>query len=914
MPADADAPSAAGDYPADWEADVVLADGGTMHIRPVLPEDVPRIEAFHARQSPESIYFRYFSPRPRLSGRDLERLTNIDYTDRMAFVGLIGDDLVGIARYDRLPTRSVAEVAFFTDDQHTGRGMATVLLEFLAAAARDVGIAGFTASVLPHNRKMLSVFHQAGFETKSRFEEGIIEVELGIEPTPDALAKIEDRARIAYARSVQRILSPRSVAVIGASRTPGSIGYEVVRRIIRGGFAGPVYPVNTDALHVASVRAYPTVLDVPDDVDLAVICTPADRVPTVVEQCAFKRVQGLVVISAGFAEVGGEGAERERHIVELAHRHGMRLIGPNSMGVINTNADVRLEGTFLGPPSLPGRIGFSSQSGTLGAAVLAHARRLGLGVSTFVSVGNRPDVSGNDLLQYWETDPDTDVVLLYLENFGNPRNFARICRRLTRTKPVVAVKSGRSLPRAAACESAADDDWPGEASIDAMLRQTGVIRVDTLDQLFDVARVLTHQPVPTGNRVAVISNSWGPAVLAADACAGAGLELSTFASTTTARLRDAVPAIAHGRSEQAQNPLDLGFDAGPDEYRATFEAVLADPGVNAILVVHAPPSMFEDDEVRGAIADAAATAQVPVVATFLGLGGHTVAHPVRSVPVFEFPEGAAHALGQVAAYGTWRAQEPGMVPEYADLDVDAGRAVVTDVFVDSPDGRWLAPGQARAVVDAAGVRTAPQELVDDADSAVRAAEEIGYPVAIKATGLPKLAKTEAGGVAVDVHDPEEVRMAYRRMCDLLGDAMQPAVVQGMAPPGIDCLVEIHQHPSLGAIVSFGLGGVSVRGLDSSMHVLPLTDADAQRLVAASAVAELLSGEGPPALRAIQEVVLRLAALADELPELAVVRCNPVIVSAQGAFVTDTRVKVAPWRLPDVVSPIRRLEPEGLDAD
>ncbi len=518
-------------YPDAWEGDVLLADGGTLHVRPIIPEDAERIEAFHNRQSAESIYYRYFSPRPQLSARDIANLTQVDYVDRMAFVGLLGDDLVGVARYDRYPMSSVAEVAFFTDGAHQGRGLATVLLEYLAAAAREVGLTGFTAQVLPQNRKMLSVFKQAGFEASSRFTDGVIEVELSIEPTPEALAVIEERARSAFAQSVRRLLAPRSVAVVGASRQPGSIGYDVFKRLLDGGFQGPVYPVNANASYVASVRSYPSILDVPDDIDLAVVCVAADHVAAVVDDCALKRVHGLVVISAGFSESGEAGALLEQGVVERAHRHGMRLVGPNSMGVVNTAPDVSLDATFVGVRPLPGRIGVSSQSGTLGAAIIGHARRLGIGISTFVSVGNKPDVSGNDLLQYWEQDDDTDVVLLHLESFGNPRNFARITRRLTRTKPVVAVKSGRAV----SLDQFDPDGWPAETSLDALLAQTGVIRVDTLEQLFDVARLLVDQPVPAGRRVAVVSNSWGPSVLAADACIGAGLVLAEYEPATEAR-------------------------------------------------------------------------------------------------------------------------------------------------------------------------------------------------------------------------------------------------------------------------------------------------------------------------------------------------------------------------------------------
>lgn len=499
-------------YPPQWEADVVLADGGTMHVRPIRPTDTTLIEAFHARQSAESIYYRYFSPRPTLSAKDLEHLTNVDYVDRMAFVGLLGDELVGIARYDRYPTTGKAEVAFFTDDAHQGRGMATVLLEYLAAVARDAGIDGFVAQVLPQNRRMLSVFKQVGFDVHSSFEDGVIEVELGIAPTEEARARMEERAQKAFARSVQRILAPSSIAVIGASRRPGAIGNDLMRRLVAGGFQGPVYPVNPEARSVASVRAFPNVRDVPDEVDLALICVPASQVRSVVEDCARKRVRGLVVVSAGFSEVDRAGALAEAELVELAHRHGMRLVGPNSMGVVNTAADVSMQATFVGPDPLPGDVGVLSQSGTLGAAIIGHAGRLGLGISTFVSLGNKADVSSNDLLQYWEDDAQTRMVLLHLESFGNPQNFARISRRLTRHKPVVAVKSGRSVRL--------DDDpdgLPVEASLDALLSATGIIRVDTLEQLFDVALVLRRGLIPRGRRLGVVSNSWGPAMLAADA-------------------------------------------------------------------------------------------------------------------------------------------------------------------------------------------------------------------------------------------------------------------------------------------------------------------------------------------------------------------------------------------------------------
>ncbi|MCU1356564.1 MAG: CoA-binding domain protein, partial [Acidimicrobiales bacterium] len=407
-------------YPARWEGEVVLSDGGTMYVRPIRPDDAQGIVSFHERQSPESIYFRFFSPRPRLSSRDVERFTHVDYVDRMAFVGLLGDDLVGVARYDRHRARSDAEVAFFVDDDHHGRGMATVLLEYLAAAAREVGISGFTASVLPQNRKMLGVFTQAGFSAKSHFEQGVIEVELGIEPTAEALAAIEARAATAEARSVQRLLKPTSIAVVGASRESGTIGNQVFHQLVSRGFEGPVYPVNREASYVASVRAWHSVLDVPGELDLAVICVPAAEVLRVAEECAVKRVQGLVVLSSGFADADEAGEVAEAELVAYARRHGMRLIGPNALGIINTDPTVRMHATFVPVDPIPGHVGLVAQSGVIGAAIVDAARQVGLGISSFVAVGNKADVSSNDLLRYWQDDPETDVVMCYLESFGNP--------------------------------------------------------------------------------------------------------------------------------------------------------------------------------------------------------------------------------------------------------------------------------------------------------------------------------------------------------------------------------------------------------------------------------------------------------------------------------------------------------------
>ncbi|MCU1497729.1 MAG: CoA-binding domain protein [Acidimicrobiales bacterium] len=869
-------------YPQRWEADVVLSDGGTMSLRPIRPDDAELILAFHERQSPESIYFRFFSPRPRLSERDVERFTHVDYVDRMAFVGLIGDELVGVARYDRHRARSDAEVAFFIDDEHHGRGMATVLLEYLAAAAREVGISGFTASVLPQNRRMLGVFTQAGFSARSHFEEGVIEVELGIEPTPEALAAIEARAASAEAKSVERILKPRSIAVVGASRQPGTLGYQVFHQLVNRGFEGPVYPINPEATFVASVRAWRSVLDVPGELDLAVICVPADQVLRVVEECAFKRVQGLIVLSSGFADADAAGEQAEAELVAYARRHGMRLIGPNALGVINTDPQVRMHATFVDVEPIPGRIGLMAQSGVVGAAIIDGARHVGLGISSFVAVGNKADVSSNDLLRYWQDDPATDVAMLYLESFGNPAKFTRTARALSQRKPVVAVKVGG----AAGDRWVEPVGWPPDATAAALLEQTGVIRVDNLTQMFHTAGVLANQPLPAGNRVAVVTNSWGPAWLAVDALKACGLD----------------PA----------DPVDLSNEAVPDQFTEALAEVYDDEKVDAVLVIYAPAVTTHYRKVGAAIREAAARpGAVTTVACLLGQHGpSTLTGPDNRVPQFPFPEEAAAALGRVASYAAWRAQPLGALP---DLDPDA-LAHACDLVAgwlsgrpaDADEPRWLDALEAAELLSTVGLPPVAQALADDEEEAVGAARTLGYPVAIKASGLERLSKTEAGGVSLDVHGDDEVRDAYRRMDAVLGPAMHPAVVQAMVPEGAECRVGLVRHPVLGDVVTLGPGGAAAERVGGeAMRILPLTDADADRLIDASVVAPLLDEQGPEARAAVANLLVRLAGLAEAVPEIAVVRLNPVLVVAGSAAITDVRIGLQPFT-PDTRPPVRRL--------
>ena len=865
--------------PADverWSGDVVLSDGGTVHVRPVDPDDAPLVAAFHARQSPESIYYRYFTARPVLTDKELEHLVVVDGRDRLAFVALLGDDLVGIARYDRWAGRNEAEVAFFVDDAHQRRGIGILLLEYLAAAGRERGFERFTAQVLPTNRKMISVFQQVGFEVTSHFEDGVIEVTLGLDPTDTARERIDARARRSEARSVARLLSPASVAVVGAGRTPGTFGHEVVRQLLAHDYQGVVHPVNRDAEVVAGLPAHRSILDVPDEIGLAIVAVPADEVTEVVRQCGRRRVQSLVVASAGFSDLGEEGRDRERELVQLAHRHGMRLVGPHSLGVVNTDPEVSLHTIPVpgGPPAGP--VGFLTQSGTLGVAVLDRLAVEGIGISSFVSVGNKADVSANDLLQHWEQDERTEVAVLYVESLGNPRTFSRVARRVSRDKPVVVLRAPAEVRPA------------GEALAEVVLAQAGCITVDTLEHLLDVTRLLVSAPHPRGDRVAIVTSSGTPAGLAADACRRNGLSL-------------------------AGPPVQLSHDAGPSDYERAVADGLADDDVDAVLVVLAPPAVGGRDRPGRPLPDLAgvvggAGVRTPVCVAFLAAPEDALQVAGLGVPAFSEPDAAARALASVARYADFLAQPLGSVPVLDDVDPEAAAEVVADVLGRGEAGR-LGPDRTQRLLAGFGLAPWSRRLAFSRDDAVAAAERLGYPVAVKATGLARLRPSESGGVSLDLADAAAVGAAHDRMTAALGDAMVPAVVQRMLHSGVDVAVRLRQDPGSGSVVSCGIGGAAAGVVAEPMRALPISDADAQRLVGQSAVASLLEDLDPTgsARRHLEDVLVRLGALGEALPEVAEVVLNPVIVSAEGAGIADATVDVAPYLAPPPPE-VRRLDP------
>ena len=877
--------------------DVLLADGSTAQVRPISPSDGPGIVALYNRVSPHSIVLRYFGPRRPLSEDELARVTTPDGVDVVVLVAQRHDDIVAMAEYHRDAGHDEAEVAFLVEDALQGHGLGTILLEHLADVARRHGIRRFIADTLAENRRMLGVFGDAGFVRQFSRNAEVVRVVLDIEPSPGAMAAADARDHVAVVQSMKRVLEPRSVAVVGAGRRPGTIGHELLRNILAGGFNGPVYPVNSSADHVASVPAWASVSAVPGPVDLAVVAVPEEAVATVVEDCGTKGVAALVVITSGFAESGSAGGGAQAALVSLSHRHGMRMVGPNCFGVINTDPRVSLNATFAAHSPRPGTVGFASQSGGLGIAILAEADARGLGLSSFVSMGNKADVSGNDLLQWWEDDPATDVVLLYLESFGNPRKFSRIARRLSRSKPVIVVKGGTSRAGTRAASSHTAALASSDTAVDALFEQTGVIRVETIEELFDVAELCAHQPLPAGPRVAVVGNAGGPGVLAADACAGRGLEVPELSPGLHDAMRTLLPGAA-----SVGNPVDLAAGATAQSYYDALTTVLGSGEVDAAVVIFTPPlvtrALDVAESVRAAVEALASTGHEPtVVASFLGGRSvrDTFAATPHPVPCFAYPENAVRALGHVVRYAQWRARPDPPAPTLGGLSANEARRRVAEASGDR--STWITGAAAGAVLEAYGIPVLPTGQADGADAAVEVARDLGFPVVLKAWGPDIVHKTERGGVRLGLADADAVAGSYREMAATMGDAMRGAVVQPMVAGGVETIAGFVQDPAFGPLVVFGLGGTAVEVLgDAVTRLAPLTEADARAMVLGLRGSQLLLGyRGSPAvdIDALVDVVLRMSKLAEDLPEIAEADCNPLMASSTGVAVADARLRVGP---------------------
>jgi acetyl coenzyme A synthetase (ADP forming)-like protein len=904
-------------YPGHREADVVLRDGSTVHVRPARLADGPEVERLLKGLSDRSRWLRFFSGFPNLA-KAVQWATEVDYKRRYGLVAISGADgrVVGHAGFERQPDHSDrAEVAMEIADAMQGKGLGTILLGQLAEAANQLGIQVLDAEVLAENHQMVRVFRDCGFPVKTHVLPGYLLIEFPTSLSAEALERFERREQVAATAAIRAFFEPGSVAVIGASRRRGSVAGELFHNLLAAGFNGPVYPVNPKAPVVQSVPAYKSVLDIPGPVDLAVLVVPAPYVVQAAKECAAKGVRAIVVISAGFAETGLEGAERQRELLRVCRAAGMRLIGPNCLGILNTDPQVSMDATFGPIVPLPGRVGFLSQSGALGLAIIDYANALGLGLSSFVSVGNKADISGNDLLSYWEQDDKTDLVLLYLESFGNPRKFARVARRVARTKPVLAVKSGRSAAGARATSShtgallAASD-----VTVDALFHQAGVIRTDTLAELFDVASLFANQPIPAGRRVGIVTNAGGPGIMCADACEAGGLEVVQLSPELQASLAEGLPAEA-----AVTNPVDMLASAPPEHYRRTVELVAASGEVDAVIVIFIPPLRTDPAAVARAVNDAAASAgpvpvPVPVLSVVMS-ASDLPAEPDGAgprLPRYRFPEDAARALVRAVEYGAWRRRPEGQVPELPEARHDEAAALLAAALADGAGSRWLGPAEVARLLACYGVPVADWRLAGSPEEAAAAAVELGGPVALKAVASRLIHKTEAHAVRLGLTGADQVRAAAAEMAEAVSAAGHPVegfLVQRMVGGGVELLVGVVHDASFGPVLACGAGGTAAELLkDVAVRITPLTDLDAAEMVRSLATFPLLEGyRGAPKadVAALEDLLLRVGALVEAHPEIAEMDCNPVKVLPDGAVVVDARIRVEAVSPPLPVAACRR---------
>ncbi len=860
--------------------DVILRDGSTLRLRAPVEADADALIDFFARLSDQSRYLR-FHGYSVIGPKLVEPVLDPDWAERGALLGCLEGNVVALANWVRLRDPRAAEVAFTVADGYQRRGIGTRLLERLAERAAEAGIEEFVADVLRDNDAMLNVFRDAGFDVTRASSGGELEIRFPISPTSDYREHVAARDHAAVRASLRPFFAPASVAVIGASHRRGSIGGELFRNILAADFTGSAYPVNRGGDPVAGVHAFRSIAEIPDPVEVAVICVPGSGVLEAAEEALAAGVRALVVISAGFAETGAEGAERQEQLLALARSHGARVVGPNCLGI--SSSLVNLNATFGPRPFPKGKIGFSSQSGALGLAVLERATIRGLGLTSFVSIGNKVDVSSNDLLEWWEDDEATEIVMLYLESFGNPRAFARIARRLARTKPILAMKGGttRAGSRAASSHTAALAG--SEAAIDALFHQTGVIRTATLDELIDVAATLYAQPVPHGRHVAVLTNAGGLGILAADACESLGLELPPPSEETQAALAALLPEEA-----SFANPVDMLGGANAKNFGNVLPLLLADPGIDSVIVLFVPTVGVNEDEVGRAISAAAADAgEKPVLCVFLSArGAPETLRSVAPVPAFSYPEAAARALSRAAERGEWLRRPAGTVLDL-ERDRETAEAVVAEALSAGGDG-WLDADQARRLLEAYGLPLVPERVVPTPAEAVEAARELGFPVVLK-TAAPGVHKTEQGGVILDLADEKAVLAAAKQ----LGG---PVLVQPFVRGAAELLAGAVQDPVFGPLVAFGPGGILAELIgQAQFRLAPLTDHDAEELVHAGKAGSLVAGfRGLPAAdeASLVDLLLRLSLLADDLPEVAELDLNPVLALPDGCLAVDARVRVA----------------------
>ena len=886
----------------------ILSDGTTALLRIAQPGDADELQRFVERLSPAATRHRFFSETAP-PAEVIRALCDASQPQRCLTVLVLRrqDDALHIIASGSYHARGPheAEVAMAVDDRLHGHGLGTILLERLALLAIRHGFTKLWAITHADNLAMREVFATSGFAMEEHLEGGDMEVKLSLTPTDQSVRQSEWRERVATTASLRPLFHPRTVAVVGASRSPQSIGYRILDALQSNGFRGHCYAVNPHASKIADVKAFPSLRALPEPADLVVIAVPKEAVLSVVDDCAATGVRALVVITAGFAEVGEEGRRLQAQLLEKVRQHGMRMVGPNCFGILNTDPAVRLNATFTSTFPLAGSIAMSSQSGALGLALLAASGRLHLGLSTFVSVGNKADVSVNDLLQYWESDCATTVILLYVESFGNPRRFAHIARRVSRNKPIVALKAGRTASGKRAAGSHTAALAANDVAVEALFRQTGILRADTLEDMFALAGALSEQPLPKGNRVGILTNAGGPAILCADACEAAGLEVPELSQATVTRLSPFLPASA-----SLHNPVDLIASATPEQYKHAIVTLLSSDDIDALIILYIAVTSTDvapiaEGITRGiAAVRAAQPMRKPVYIGWMVESDRErrFALPTETIPTFSIPELPARVLGTITDYVQWRDRPLGMVPDFDDLNLPAVQTICRDVLA-TRGGGWLTVSETRAVLSAMAIALPPGGVATSAEEAATLAAQIGFPVAVKLASHTLVHKTEIGGVQLNLANKAEVRRAYDDIAARLAegrhlDAMEGVLVQPMVKDGVEVMAGMVQDPSFGPLIGFGLGGIHVEILgDVRFRITPLTELDAADLIRSIKGYRLLQGYRghPPAdVDAIQELLLRLSRLVEEVPEIVELDLNPIFALApgEGYRIVDARIRVA----------------------
>lgn len=888
---------------------LVLRDGSRLPVWRVLAEDVRRIDAFLRKLGEDE---------RREIGASLgledglrgfvEDLSASDGGKAFLVEGAGGrGGVVAFGAYRLLIGGRDAAITLAVDPEYRGQGVASLLLERLAVLAVHRGVERLIGRAVPENAPLFEVFRRSGFEVEERRDGGVVRLSADIRSVRsrhEAAGRAHD-SRILAAWSLRPLFFPGSVAVVGASRDPGSIGHQILAALVAARYQGTVYPVNPRADRVLAIRAYPSVGAIGATVDLAIVAIPAEAVTGVLDECAAAGVRGLIVISAGFAETGEAGRALQRDLVDRVRSHGMRMIGPNCLGILHTHPAVRLNASFAPEMPPPGTVALCSQSGALGVAIIALARRVGLGLSSFVSIGNKADVADDDLLEYWEEDEGVRVLLFYMESFARPQRFGRIARRVGRVKPIVVVKAGRTEAGGRAAGSHTAALTATESAVDALFRQTGIIRADTLEEMFGIARALAQQPLPHGRRIGIVSNAGGPAILCADAIETAGLEVVPLKEETRAALARILPASA-----AVGNPIDMIATAGIDAYRKAIEILLLADEIDGLVVMYTPVGTSDTADVANAISEAVQSVRVsagaikPVLASVVGGDRdlHSIAVGPTLIPVYPFPEMIGKVMGKIASYAEWRAAEPGAFPDFEDQDLAAAREICLDALAERGDG-WLTVAEARAVLERGGLSLAEGGVATTDREAADLADRIGYPVAVKLASTEIVHKTEAGGVKLGLRTRDEVRAAFEEIRRTLASqgktsALEGVLVQPMLSGTAEVLLGMTQDHVFGPVLAFGMGGIHVEILrDVAFRVVPLTDADAADMIREIRGNRLLEGyRGHPAgdVPALEEALLRLSRLVESIEIISEIDLNPVFAlePGRGYRIVDARIRVA----------------------